>query len=246
MKKLVGLLVLIGVLTGCGATPAPTKVPPTQTPWIIVVTSTPGPEDVSEVQPTQTPWIIIATPTRTSKITPTPEERATEGTEPPGTEPTAERTTEATSEPSATEAKPTSSVPTVTPDPSNLKYPAPVLLDPPSGIPVEWKGTIRLVWDGVGELAEDEYYHVHLERPPPSDVVPWWGDYVYTKDTFLFVDQSFLAPFHLAAEHGRANVYWWVRVVRKTGEDDNGKPVGVDVGLPSERWFFVVEPSAGD
>ena len=29
-------------------------------------------------------------------------------------------------------------------------------------------------------------------------------------------------------------------------EDDNGKPVGMDVGFPSERWVFVVEPSADD
>jgi hypothetical protein len=130
--------------------------------------------------------------------------------------------------------------------PGSLKYPAPELLDPPSGIPVAWKGTIRLVWDGVGDLADDEYYHVHMERPPPMDTVPWWGDYMYTKETSLFVDRSFLKPFHLAPGQGRVDVYWWVRVVRKTGEDENGKPVGMDIGHPSERWVFVLEPSTGD
>ena len=45
---------------------------------------------------------------------------------------------------------------------------------------------------------------------------------------------AFLAPFHLPSEQGQAEVYWWVRVVRKTGEDENGKPVGVDIE-PAQR-----------
>ncbi len=237
MRKLASLLVLIGILVGCGATPEPTDVPPTQTPWIIVITATPGPGSLTEVQPTQTPWIIVATPTRTKQAAPTPSQPATEGAVP-------------SPEPAATETKPAPTpvppTPTATPAPGSLIYPAPDLLDPPSGTLVAWKGTIKLVWDGVGDLAEDEYYHVHMERPPVTDATPWYGDYVYTKDTSYFVDQSFLAPFHLAREHGRADVYWWVRVVRKTGEDENGKPLGVDVGVPSERWNFVVEPSPND
>jgi hypothetical protein len=110
---------------------------------------------------------------------------------------------------------------------------------------VGWKDTITLVWQGVGELGADEYYHVHMDRPPPTAGVEWYGDYIYTKDTTLLVEASFLAPFHLAEEHGSAEVYWWVRVVRKTGEDENGKPVGVDISSPSEKRFFVVAPRPG-
>ena len=68
MQKIVGLLMLVGILigtlVGCGVTPEPTAPPPTQTPWIIVVTATPGPGDVAHVQPSQTPRIVVATPTR--------------------------------------------------------------------------------------------------------------------------------------------------------------------------------------
>jgi hypothetical protein len=136
-------------------------------------------------------------------------------------------------------------VPTATPAPESIEYPPPTLADPPDGRRVAWKTTITLFWRGVGDLAKDEYYHVHLDRPPTVEEVAWYGDYIYTKDTALLVEQSFLAPFHLDAEHGSAVVYWWVRVVRKTGEDEDGKPLGVDISVPSEKRFFVVEPKPG-
>ena len=56
------------------------------------------------------------------------------------------------------------------------------LLDPPENQPVGWRDTILLKWSPAGELAEDEYYHVHVERPPKTDAEQWYGDYVYTKD----------------------------------------------------------------
>ena len=235
MKRLIVLLALVGVLAGCGATPEPTEAPPTQTPWIIVVTATPGSGGLAEAQPTQTPLGAAPTPTRPRKPLASPTVLAT--------------VAEVTGEPMATVEQPTPTVlpstATDTPEPGSLKYPAPELVDPPNGVPVGWKGTVTLVWRSVGELAEDEYYHVHLDRPPKTAATPWYGDYILTKDTKLLVEQSFLAPFHLAEEHGRAEVYWWVRVVRKTGEDRNGKPIGVDVGLPSEKRYFVVEPRPG-
>jgi hypothetical protein len=102
------------------------------------------------------------------------------------------------------------------------------------------------VWEGVEQLGKDEFYHVHMERPPVADGLEWYGDYVYTTDTTLLVEQSFLAPFHLTAEHGQAKVDWWVRIVRRTGEDANGKPVGEDVSPHSVKWHFVVEPRPDD
>ena len=132
--------------------------------------------------------------------------------------------------------------PTKTVAPSSLKYAAPTLLEPHDRRRVSWNSTLYLKWTSVGELSEDEYYHLHLERPPPTQGVDWWGDWVYTKDTEYVLGQPFLVPFHLAEEHGSAEGYWWVRVVRKTGEDENGKPLGVDIGAPSEKRTVILEP----
>jgi hypothetical protein len=241
MKKISLLLVtlsaLVGILAGCGATPEPTEPPPTQTPWIVVVTATPKPEGAAEVQPTQTPWIIVATATSTRGGTPTlaAEETATKGPQP---------SPMASAEPAETKAVPTlaPSTPTNTPDPADLIYPPPALLDPPNDRPVTWKSTVLLKWSSVGELAEDEYYHLHLERRPAREGQEWYGDYVYTKEPEYLAEVAFLAPFHAPEEVGKATVYWWVRVVRKTGEDENGKPTGVDIGAHSEERTLVLDP----
>lgn len=230
LRTLIVMATLAGALIGCGATPEPTEPPPTQTPWIVVVTATSGPQEAAQVQPTQTPWIIVATPTSqkakaTETIAPgrTPSPAATE-------EPTQE--TRATSEPVT---------PTDTPSVSDFKYPPPALLAPPNFRPVSWKSTVLLEWSSVGELAADEYYHLHLERRPEAEGQAWYGDYVYTKKTEFLAEADFLAPFHPPAEYGQGIVYWWVRVVRKTGEDDKGKPTGVDIGAYSEERTLLLQ-----
>ena len=232
LVALVALCMLAGLLVACGATPEPSAPPPTQTPWIVVVTATPGAGDVAQVQATQTPWIIIATATATRGATPTAEEAtATSPVQsPPAPKPTQTK---------AVTPKP---APTDTPSPVALKYAAPALLDPPNERPVSWGSTVILEWSSVGELAQDEYYHLHLERRPTTEGEDWYGDYVYTKDTNYLAEGAFLAPFHPAAGHDRATVYWWVRVVRKTGEDASGKPIGVDIGARSEERTLELEP----
>ncbi len=132
--------------------------------------------------------------------------------------------------------------PTDTPNPTNFKYPPPVLSEPPIDQLVSWNGTVLLKWISVGELAEDEYYHLHLERRPRTAQEPWYGDYVYTRDTQFLAEGAFLAPFHPSEEHGQGVVSWWVRVVRKTGEDTNGKPIGVDISPSSEERTLIVDP----
>lgn len=231
VPALLALCTLAGLLVGCGSTPEPTVPPPTQTPWIVVVTATSGPGDVAQVQPTQTPWIIIATATPTRGVA-----KATQTTTSPTESPT---TPKPTSTKAATSRPPQ---PTATQDASNLVYPPPALLDPPNGRPVSWQSTVILEWSSVGKLAEDEYYHLHLERRPQTEGEDWYGDYVYTKDTSYLAGGAFLAPFHQPADRGEATVYWWVRVVRKTGEDANGKPIGVDIGGLSEERTLRLEP----
>jgi hypothetical protein len=228
---LVALITLFGVLTGCGATPEPTEPPPTQTPWIVIITATAGSEVLAEVQPTQTPWIIVATPTPASKA---------KATEVPAASPTEGAT--ATEEPTE-EATPTYEPPppTDTPDAEGFRYPPPALMEPPDARPVSWKNTVLLTWSSVGDLAEDEYYHLHLERRPEAEGQEWYGDYVYTRENEYLAEAEFLAPFHPPAEYGKGMVYWWVRVVHKTGEDENGKPAGMDISAHSEERTLILD-----
>jgi hypothetical protein len=194
----------------------------------VVVTATSGPDEVAVQPPTQTPWNIVATPTKAP-------------TRPAGTGPVPEATLPA--EPTREEAEtPAPATATGKPASEALKYPPPALIDPPNDRPVSWGSTVVLEWTSVGKLAEDEYYHLHLERRPLREGQEWYGDYVFTKETSVLVDQNFLAPFHHEAKHGQAVVFWWVRVVRETGEDQAGKPVGTDVGAPSEERTLALDP----
>lgn len=241
-KKAVALWALVCVLAGslaaCGGTPQPTEPPPTSAPTIIILTPTPQPESTASSAPTETVAAAVETAISTPKESPTA--KSTQA---------ATKAPEATGELSETAAPPTETPggaqPTATDTPAvgEPKYPAPVLLDPPNNRPVGWKDTVLLIWSSVGELAEDEYYHLHLERPPkPGTDQEWYGDYVFTKETQFLVEGAFLDPFHLPQNQGFGVVYWWVRVVRKTGEDEYGKPIGIDISPHSEKRTLVLDP----
>jgi len=133
---------------------------------------------------------------------------------------------------------------TATPAPVH-KYPSPELLGPPDAYPVAWKPGVALKWRPVGQLAEDEYYYLHLEAYRKMDDAHWYGDYIFTKDTTLEIEPDFLAPFHPPEQDGQAVVTWWVHVARKTGENEHGKPLGVELGAPSPKRTFVTEPKPG-
>lgn len=230
----------------------------TQTPRVVVVTATLGPPQPAG--PTETPK-PTATATRTKPAaTPTlkPTPKPTTAAAAAGTAtqaPTVAATTQAPAgttpgaATSTTQPQPTSTTlpvtPTNTPIPGSLRYAAPTLLEPPDGVTYGPRNTVTLEWTPVGALAQDEYYHLHLEAFYEATREQFYGDYVFTKDTVYLLDQSFLAPFHPGSDKGSALVYWWVRVVRKVGDDANGKPEGVDVGASSEKRYFVCEPSAG-
>ena len=232
LSALISLIALASVLLGCGATPEPTEPPPTQTPWIVVVTATPGSGTIASEQPTQTPWIIVATPTKRAQATATSAAPTVEAESPISSPEPVKTATAAPGSPPAAASR----------VPAELKYPGPALLDPPDDQPVSWKSTVLLKWSSVGSLASDEYYHLHLERRPDAVGQDWYGDYVYTKDTQFLAEGAFLAPFHPPHEYGGGTVYWWVRVVRKTGEDTDGKPLGVDIGEFSEERTLILEP----
>lgn len=136
MKKTGSILLLlgvvVGVISGCAATPEATVPPATETPWIIVATATPGSETIAKAErrqtarivnvtatlgppepagtrPTQTPWIVVVTPTRSEGPTKAPTKRATRT-------PTATaRTTTAPTETLAAATATGTETPTVTP-----------------------------------------------------------------------------------------------------------------------------------
>jgi len=126
--------------------------------------------------------------------------------------------------------------------PEEIKYSAPVPLDPPPEGRVSWRSRVLLSWTPVGELAEDEYYRLEFDRSPTTEGMEPYGDYVFVKDNQYLWEKAALAPFHPPEVQGDAMVYWWVRAVRKTGEDENGKPLGIDISPPSDKWVLILEP----
>jgi hypothetical protein len=263
-KLLVALLLLgavTGIVAGCGTSAEPTVLPLTQTPWIIVVTATPGRESVAtaqrtqtprvivvtatpgkaqvaEVLPTQTPWIVVATPTSDRGAKPTSTDATPRATASAGEtiQPTA----------TATPGQATPPKPTRTPAPDASIYPPPTLREPPEGARVQWRAELTLEWEPVGELAEDEYYRVDLHRPSETEGLSEYGDSVLSKEPIAVFRHSFLAAFHPPEVQGDAEVEWWVRVVRKTGEDENGKPVSQDLGAPSGKRTLIFDPKPDD
>ncbi len=123
------------------------------------------PEPTSTLPPTLVAAATLAATLEADTATPLP----------PTATPAATATEAAATPAAATE-------PTATPVPA-LKYPSPELLGPPDAYPLGWKAGIVLKWRPVGQLAEDEFYHLHLEAFRRMDVAHWYGDYLFTKDT---------------------------------------------------------------
>jgi hypothetical protein len=233
MKRALALVLLLALLAACRGTPVATEPPPTQTPWIVVVTSTSVAQEAGEAPPA-----TAAPPTATAQAT---------ATSVPATatmRPTQETAGSAQQTPVATASPvPQAGIVATGPSPTGARlYEAPTLLEPAEDQTVAWSGAALFKWSQVGSLRADEYYHLHLERRPRTAGQPWYGDYVFTKETQFLAEASFLAPFHPSVEHGQATLYWWVRVVHKTGEDENGKPLGIDISPYSEERTLILDP----
>jgi hypothetical protein len=244
MRKDVGFLILMALLValvaGCGTTPEPTVPPPTQTPWVVIVTSTAEPERATPVQPTEAPQTAVATPARATQEVPTPTKGATDAPSTPGA------TVEATEPPPSPTSTLEAAAPTATQTPAalELKYGTPILLDPPPNMSVSWGSTVLFKWTSVGELAADEYYAVEFYRPPKPGIQDY-GDTFFVKETKYLWAEFDKDPFHPPEVQGPMVVDWWVRVVRKTGETESGKPFGIDLSLPSQKWTLILNPKPG-
>jgi hypothetical protein len=110
--------------------------------------------------------------------------------------------------------------------------PAPLLGYPRQGMRFRAADVVDLQWKPVGSLPSDAYYVPSLTffhyGEKWTDETPWLKDC-----TWRLSDHAYLLTL---SDDG---VYRWsVRVMRKTGVDAQGRPVGVPVSPASEVWTF--------
>jgi capsular polysaccharide biosynthesis protein len=206
---------------------------------IIEANCLPG-DDISEFQtlrlpplpetPTFTPTPSVAvtvTPTssRTPRATATP--NPTETSTPSPTETNAPSPTQ-TSTPSPT-ASPSKPSPTPTKDAATgTLMPAPKLLTPLDRQDFGENDEVVLAWEPVGKLPVDSYYAVTVAYS--HNGTTWYDDVPWTQDTsWTLSEHVYLLDL---SEDGLFR--WSVQVVRQTGLDAEGKPLGEPLGAPSE------------
>lgn len=118
-------------------------------------------------------------------------------------------------------------------------YPAPNLLLPQDGAAYSLANdNVTLQWASVGELRENEYYHVVI-----LDVTEGSGTRridAYVKDTKYLVPSSF-RPNESIPHVMR----WWVETVRQTGSNNRGEPIYAPAGDASAKRDFTWSGSAG-
>ncbi|MGB3903501.1 MAG: hypothetical protein WBB22_01120 [Anaerolineae bacterium] len=136
----------------------------------------------------------------------------------------------ATPEGSSAGASPT---PTSAPQPTatsaptpQMRYGPPVLIEPENGAERGPGYKVILVWQPVGELNEDEYYHVEVCWNGCSK---FWGEYAR--------DSTGTFPWFLRGDAIDDNFYWHVTVRAQRGEAPAG-PLDPPISPPSETWVF--------
>lgn len=118
-------------------------------------------------------------------------------------------------------------------------YPAPNLLLPQDGEAFSLSDDmVSLQWASVGELRENEYYHVVV-----LDVTEGSGTRridAYVKDT------KYLVPTNFRPNESRPHVMrWWIETVRQTGSNARGEPIYASAGSASSKRDFTWSGSAG-
>jgi len=228
--------------------------------------SSPSPASIQSTQilaskPTSTPTTSPTpshAPTDTATATDTPEPPTDTATPlPPTDTPLLPTATATTMPPTATPVPPTDSpvpptnTPVPTPNrtavpspsptrppatPTDIPFPAPALLAPLDGQVFFKEDQIVLEWQPVGPLPADVFYVPIVAYSHQG--ATWTDETPWTQNTrWTLSDHGYL--FDLS-DDGLFN--WTVQVMRKTGEDGEGGPVGRPVGPVSEertfRWTY--------
>ena len=120
-------------------------------------------------------------------------------------------------------------LPTSTPVPTiPALLSAPGLLEPKNGIYVDRGDVLR--WGPVKELGPDEYYVVEITF---SHGEATWYDGGWVKET------TWTVPNYFGPPHSSTGLYNWnVIVMKRTGTDANGKPIGESISRQSQTWSF--------
>jgi hypothetical protein len=118
----------------------------------------------------------------------------------------------------------------VAPEPLPHLLPVPQLIAPTLGAHfVGIQKPIALQWEALKDLAPDEYYRVDIEFNF-GESTPLYR--YTTRDTRL------TAPEALYSTPNCRIFNWQVTLMRQTGEDQNGQPLGVPLSYPSLYWYF--------
>ncbi len=179
-----------------------------------------------------TPMEVFLPPTATPEPpTPPPTETAT----PVPPTPTATATPTETALPTATPTRvPPTSTPTPTPtEPPAFKYEAPHLITPVDQ--AEFRGInteIRLQWEPVGSLAEDELYTISVRFVGREGQIEYRGDRVREKTTWRVPEE-----YHNIASLTERTFEWDITVVREVINPD-GSVEGIPLSPTSETRVF--------
>ncbi len=200
---------LPGTVAALATTHTPTKTPTLTVSPTTPPSRTPTPTDSSTATHTPT-WTPSPTPTVTPSTTPSPT---------PSPEPSL------TPAPATAGVRPTRR-PTRTPTP----LPAPELLSPEDGQAFSENDEIALRWQSVGVLPRDAYYVITVAFYRLGEV--WYDDTPWTEDTsWALGEHDYLLDL---SDDGQFQ--WSVQVMRQTGLDDDGKPIGNAISPSSETW----------
>jgi hypothetical protein len=209
--------------TAIAPLPMDTPVPPTDMATLRPPTDTPvAPTDTATAPPpTDTLVAPTDTPTRRPPTdTPVP---PTESPLPPTN--TLAPTPSSTPVPSPRPTRPPAT-------PTDVTFPAPILLAPLNRYVFSEEDEIALAWLPVGSLPADVFYVPTVSYSHQG--ATWTDETPWTQNTrWTFSEHRYLLDL---SDDGL--FYWTVQVMRKTGEDENGRPVGRPVSPMSEERFF--------
>ena len=194
-------------------------------------------DDISQLQTLLLPPLLetpASIPSPTARLTATPASGETpEATSTPSPTQTSTPSPTQTSIPS-----PAPRSPTPTPAPtksvaSSTPLPAPTLLGPFDQQQFQEDNEIVLAWEPVGNVPGDSYYAITVSYTHLGTT--WYDDVPWTHGTtWTLSEHSYLLDL---SDDGQFQ--WSVQVVRPTGLDANGRPMGEPLSAPSEVWMLI-------
>ena len=103
---------------------------------------------------------------------------------------------------------------------------------------------VELSWKPVGQLADEEHYKITVAYTHRGQT--WYDEIPWTRDTsWLLSEHRYLLDL---CDDGL--YHWSVQVVRRTGVDAEGKPVGTPLSPMSEErtltWQVVSDGGGGN